>query len=89
MWSGIAAFRLGYGWLDWAVRVQSVTWGRVDFTLCSQCQALGQALILCRQGRGDIDGWCCLVVTLPCGYCLKASMTVKDGPGVHRFHPHL
>ena len=28
----------------------------------SQCQALGQALILCRQGRGDLVGWCWLVV---------------------------
>ena len=62
--------------------------GRVDFTLCSQCQALGQALVFSHQGRG-VYGWCCIVVTLPCGYCLKASMTVKDGPGVHRFHPHL
>ena len=25
------------------------------------CQALGQALVLSRQGRG-VDGWCCLVV---------------------------
>ena len=30
--------------------------GRVDFTLCSQCQALGHALVLCRQGRGDSAG---------------------------------
>ena len=46
-------------WLDWVLRVQSVTWaaivgcpcdrwwlvGVVLLTLCSQCQALGQALI--------------------------------------------
>ena len=46
------------------------------FTLCSQCQALGQALVLCHQGRGG--KWLVLsCVALPCGYCLKASMTVR------------
>ena len=39
--------------------------GRVDFTLCSQCQALGQALILCRQGEGILSvGMSCCHLTL-------------------------
>ena len=56
--------------------------GVVLFTLCSQCQALGQALVLCRQGRGDSVGCVGLLYALPCGYCLEASMTVP-GAGVH------
>ena len=32
-------------------------------------------LALSHQGRGDSVGWCCIVVTQPCGYCLEASMT--------------
>ena len=38
------------------------------------CQALGQALVLCHQGRGGY-GWFVLLYASPCGYCLKASMT--------------
>ena len=49
--------------------------GRVDFTLCSQCQALGQALILSRQGRGGLVGVVLFArVTLPPrGYCLRGN----------------
>ena len=45
-----------------------VTMRCIVFTLCSQCQALGQALVLCRQGRG---GWLVVLdlftLTPPCG----------------------
>ena len=33
----------------------------IVFTLCSQCQALGQALVLFHQGRGGFCRLCCLV----------------------------
>ena len=76
----------GYGWLDWVLRVQSVTWASVvgcpcDWwwfvclvvTLCSQCQALGQALVLSHQGRGDMVVFCfvksCLHALLLSGVC--------------------
>ena len=127
-YSGIAVFRGGMGgWTRGGGTVCHMG-GHVDFTLCSQCQALGQALILCRQGRGwcclvhpchpatlwipalrgndgsvwlvwlvrprsrvrhwdrlwssavkgeGEDGWRCLIVAPPCGYCLKVSMTVS------------
>ena len=60
--------------------------GRVDFTLCSQCQALGQALILCCQGRGI------RLVGLDCCYPAMWILALRqyDGPremwcGVFRF----
>ena len=46
-------------WIADQVR-NDVTMRGIVFILCSQCQALGQALILSHQGRGGI--WlCCLV----------------------------
>ena len=49
-----------YVWLFCTGGYSQSQGGRVLFTLCSQCQALGQALVLCRQGRG-VYGWCRLV----------------------------
>ena len=70
---------MGYGWLECVVRVQSVTWaavvgcpcdrrwlvGVVLFTLCSQCQARGQALIpLPSRERGtEVVVHLCLVMS--------------------------
>ena len=51
-------------------------------TLCSQCQALGQALVLCRQGRGDSVGIDLFTrATLPsCGLRIKSAMTCVAHP---------
>ena len=55
--------------------------GCVDFTLCYQCQALGQALVLCCQGRGDSVGCVVLLtrVTLPTLWI--ADQVRNDGHG--------
>ena len=79
----------GYVWLDWVVRVQSVTWAGVSCSPLLPVSGTGTGFDPLPSRERGIGG-CCLVVarvTLPsCGYCLEASMTV---PGVHRFHPHL
>ena len=56
-------------------------WGIV-FTLCSQCQALGQALILCRQGRG---GWCFGLLSARPPPLWIAGQVRNDGVGVVGF----
>ena len=61
-------------WIADQVR-NDVTMRCIVFTLCSQCQALGQALILFHQGRGGLVGCVGLLYAPPCGYCLEASMT--------------
>ena len=63
-------------WIADQVR-NDVTMRCIVFTLCSQCQVLGQALIPLRSRE---RGFCRLVwlvgrLTPPCGYCLEASMT--------------
>ena len=47
----------------------TVWWDSLAFTLAFDSSPI--------KGEG-IVGWYCLVVTPPCGYCLKVSMTVKD-----------
>ena len=84
----------GYGCLDCVVRVQSVTWAAVVGCPCDWWWWLfGLAhplLPVSGTGtgfdsspiKGEGDWWVCLVVTPPCGYCLKASMTGRPAAPV-------
>ena len=53
--------------------------GNVLLSPSLPCQALGQALVLGRQGRGDSVGLFGLLSPL-CGYCLEASITEPTRP---------
>ena len=59
----------------------------IVFTLCSQCQALGQALILCRQGRGDLVGCVVLLFAPPASPLGCGSSPQRRDDALHRFHP--
>ena len=88
--SGIPVLRiLDQVWNDWPGWRGFAGLGRcgTSFSPCSQCQALGQALVLCYQGRG---GFCRLVWTCspesPC-HPVNSPLREHDGrfcKGVHQ-----
>ena len=80
----------GFGWLGCLIvalpcgyclkaSMTDLAVGLSCFTLCSQCQALGQALILCRQGRGGF-GWLGLLSDRA-PHLWIADQVRNDGPG--------
>ena len=66
-------------WIADQVR-NDVTMRGIVFTLCSQCQALGQALVLSHQGRGGLWRLGCLVVS-PAPPLWIADQVRNDGSG--------
>ena len=80
--SGIPVLRiLDQVWNDWPGWRGFAGLGRcgTSFSPCSQCQALGQALVLCYQGRG---GFCRLVWTCsPESPCRPVNSPLREHDG--------
>ena len=73
-WMGWVASALSPLWIADQVR-NDVTMRCIVFTLCSQCQALGQALVLSRQGRGGI--WLVVLACSPSSPCRPVDTALK------------